>query len=489
MYLKIENPGVCPVEGFTLLGVTSKRDTNLIGSFGSGTKHSAGVLLRAELPPTIFCSNHKLEFGTKKGKMAALEGDTNYDRMIVKHGGKAEDGTSVTYTEELSQTQDYGILDWKDNLGMALREFVSNAIDAATTFNSVNGINTVHPWDGVVVEVVEDKQVRAKKGHTRVFVPMNGIHSDAIFAFRQNLGKWFLHFSEPESLKSSILQKKNRNIQDKQTSVIYRRGVRVREISSWSTESLFDYNLDNLRMDESRNVDDYACQAAAAQELANADVYSITKLLGSFMTSNNYWEHEFSHWDLRIAKDEVEKDNRWEKSLNNLGLNTVLVQSDNAGMNETLVHKGFKPISVPEAYIRLGDGLKKVRTAAKILSSDDREGRKIFDPTPDAIAATDWAWKQIEMAGMTKGKDKPPVKCFISLMDGGTVLNGFYRDGGIYLNQNLSGTGVEIRTVALEEICHFLTNSLDGARDFQQFAFDFAVRLAMVKDGELPTGN
>jgi hypothetical protein len=44
-YLKIENPGVCPPEGFILLGATSKRLANdqspyTIGQFGSGGKYS-----------------------------------------------------------------------------------------------------------------------------------------------------------------------------------------------------------------------------------------------------------------------------------------------------------------------------------------------------------------------------------------------------------------------------------------------------------------
>jgi len=62
--------------------------------------------------------------------MKALEGQTDYNRVIVKHGGTDEDGASVTYTEELSQTDEYGVLDW-NCMGMAFREFVSNAIDAA----------------------------------------------------------------------------------------------------------------------------------------------------------------------------------------------------------------------------------------------------------------------------------------------------------------------------------------------------------------------
>ena len=66
--------------------------------------------------------------------MKALEGDTDYNRVVVKHGGTDEDGASVTYSEELSQTDEYGILDW-NCLGMAFREFVSNSIDAAIAVN------------------------------------------------------------------------------------------------------------------------------------------------------------------------------------------------------------------------------------------------------------------------------------------------------------------------------------------------------------------
>lgn len=49
-YLKIENVGVCPPEGFTVLGVsladTSERHGG-IGQFGSGNKHGVAVCLRA----------------------------------------------------------------------------------------------------------------------------------------------------------------------------------------------------------------------------------------------------------------------------------------------------------------------------------------------------------------------------------------------------------------------------------------------------------
>lgn len=189
-YLKIENPGVCPTEGFILLGATSKRLADndspfTVGCFGSGTKLSTNLLLRAKLYPVVFCGNHKLEFTTKAGRMKALEGDAAYNRVVVKHGGTDENGTSVTYTEELSQTDEYGILDW-NCLGMAFREFASNAIDAAIAVNHDG--NTKYPWDGVKVELVPEEKVRAKRGWTRVFVPAD---NEEVIRFFANLGKWF----------------------------------------------------------------------------------------------------------------------------------------------------------------------------------------------------------------------------------------------------------------------------------------------------------
>lgn len=47
MYLKIENEGTVPVEAFTLIGASSKRDdSSKIGMFGSGNKYALAYLLR-----------------------------------------------------------------------------------------------------------------------------------------------------------------------------------------------------------------------------------------------------------------------------------------------------------------------------------------------------------------------------------------------------------------------------------------------------------
>src|SRR5271157_5185588 len=119
---------------------------------------------------------------------------------------------------------------------------------------------------GTKVELVPEDKVRAKRGCTRVFVPAD---NEEVIRFFANLGKWFLHFSEPDAITQAILTKKSRNLDaDCHTAVIYRRGVRVREIEACSAESLFDYNLNDLRVDESRNVDDYQCRNAATKAMA-----------------------------------------------------------------------------------------------------------------------------------------------------------------------------------------------------------------------------
>lgn len=96
-FLKIENVGACPAEGFTVLGVSLADTTDrqgVIGQFGSGNKHGVAVLLRNELAPVVFAGTLKLEFGTKPQTVGDGLAEKEFARVVVKYGGTDASGSS-----------------------------------------------------------------------------------------------------------------------------------------------------------------------------------------------------------------------------------------------------------------------------------------------------------------------------------------------------------------------------------------------------------
>lgn len=235
-----------------------------------------------------FAGTLKLEFGTRPQVVSDAQATKQFERVIVKYGGTDPvTGSSRSSTEDLGFVLDFGRLDW-DDVAMALREFVSNAIDRS--------IREKGDWTSVSVEVVSESQVRAKAGYTRVFVPL----TPEVLDFYNKLGRWFLHFSEPELLGKNILPKANRNLGERRAAVIYRRGVRVREFESSDTESLFDYNLDDLKIDESRKASDWDVKHHAGKALANADSKTLAILFDRLLNSDRLaWEFGFDVYALQ----------------------------------------------------------------------------------------------------------------------------------------------------------------------------------------------
>jgi hypothetical protein len=481
-FLKIENIGVCPPEGFTVLGVSladKASHQGVIGQFGSGNKHGVALLLRHGLSPVVFAGTLRLEFGTRPQTVADSQARKEFSRVFVKYGGTDPiTGSSRSSTEDLGFVMSYGEKDWTE-VALALREFVSNAIDRS--------IREWGDWSGVSVEIVNDNQVRARAGYTRVFVPLNG----EAFSFYENIGKWFLHFSEPESLRLAILPKKNRNLGERKTAVIYRKGVRVREWSASDTESLFDYNLNNLSIDEARKASDWDVKFYSGRALANADKRTLAILFEQILNSTSpAWELTFDACALTPsnrdkAEDVIRRCQTWREAFIQVAGDHGVITG--AGTVEQLKRKGYKPVVAAENLVTAAMAYG-VSTPASVLSADDLAGREITEPSPDALAAVDLVWDVIEEAGLTNGKTKPPVKCFTSILDGGVMLNGYYRNGEVFINSDLAGGSSafagpqalsdRLVKVALEEVAHHVTQATDCSRDFQDYLLDLAVKLA-----------
>ena len=111
-YLKIENPGQAPVEGFTVLGISladTSSNVGVIGQFGSGSKHSIAVLLRHDLSPTVFTGTLKMEFTTRPQTVTDGIASKDFGRVVVKFGGTdPTTGASRSSTEDLGFVLNYG---------------------------------------------------------------------------------------------------------------------------------------------------------------------------------------------------------------------------------------------------------------------------------------------------------------------------------------------------------------------------------------------
>lgn len=476
-FLKIENVGVCPPEGFTVLGVSladTSQHEQVIGQFGSGCKQSVGLCLRYEVAPVVFCGSLRLEFFTKPQNVADSKASKDFARVCVKYGGTDPlTGASRSSTEDLGFVLDYGKQDWTE-IALALREFVSNAIDRS--------IRESGDWSGVKIEIVDESRVRAKKDCTRVFLPL----TPDVLAFYNDLGKWFLHFSEPKMLDKAILPKANRNLGDRKAAVIYRRGVRVREFESSDTESLFDYNLNGLSIDEARKASDWDVRHHCGRALANADRKVLAILFDRLLNSDeSYWEYGFDTYALNSCCDNASRRQDWQEAFSQVAGDTAVLTGE--GSKDQLERKGYKPVVAPDGLLNAA-GRYGVQTSTSVLSADELSGREITEASPDAQEAVDLVWEWLEEVGLTNGKEKPPVRCFTSILDGGVMLNGYYRSGEVFINSDLAGAGSlvagrqalsnRLLTVALEEVSHFATNgATDNSRDFQNYLLDLAVRL------------
>lgn len=516
-YLKIENPGVAPAEAFTLLGASTKRDSDNsrnIGKFGSGNKHGVAVLLRNGLPPVVFAGNLKLEFGTREQRVDTGIGSHKFARVQVKYGGRDGQGVSRTSTEDLGFVLEYGATDWL-SVDLALREFVSNALDRAEEEsdhafnrqwqrdNNITDANrhdvdvrerfteallahrkTAKPWENVTIEVVNENQVRAKAGYTRVFIPMN----NEVLNFFNNLGKWFLHFSEPEMLGKVILPKSNRNLGDRKTAVIYRRGVRVREFESSDTPSLFDYNLEHLELDESRKVDDWRVQSEAGRAVARAESGILARLMQSFLQGETIWEHQFQEWALAPSSYEssealAARKTQWNDAFTAVVGSDAVVATKNGG--EMAKRKGYKVLEAPEAFVKAAEKWG-IRTPDKVLTNDDKEGRTVSEATPDVLAAVDWIWDIAGRHNMLNGKQKPAASCFTKIMDGGSQTLGFYRDNTVFVNTDIAGgRSQQLLVTVTEEVAHHVTGATDNSRDFQDYLLNLLVKVALEKQVDL----
>jgi hypothetical protein len=477
-FLLIQNPGIAPAEAFTLLGASMSRETTqsgggTIGMFGSGTKMSINYCLRQNIRLIIYTGRLCLSFKMKDKVMADELDSKTFKAVLCEMSGKTPDGKSVNKTVDLNWVAEYGAADW-DDPWMVLREFTANAFDR--TFREFNA----YEHDDLEVRVVEDNQVRAKDGLTRVFIEMTPEMGEA----ERTLKSRFLHFSRPHRVNTLKFIRTD----EPGGPTVYKNGVFVRKVASGRT-ALRSYNFhDELRLDESRNVDDYRVREAAARSWANADKHDLLDLFLGLQKHPDCWEAtalESLYAKVCYADDEEKAAENWRETFTNAyGPRAVACPSESF-MIDMVTRRGYEPIVFTENFCQIfhENGCPTWRS---ILNEHEQKGLEVTEASPTAKLAVDFAWEVLTLTKLDGDKPKPVVKSFRKLIPENSITFGFYdpKTNEVLVNIEHAADGPpspEVLMTMVEECVHYSTGYRDYTREFQNALFTIIVRLAQTK--------
>ena len=432
-YLMIENVGEAPIEGYTVLGFSSTRNCGVsgtIGKFGSGNKHAINLCLREGLKVWAYCGTTRIQFGLESATIGDGLTTSGVQHVTFQRGNNKPKRTGWVL--------DFGGADWT-SIGMALREFVANAIDRT--------IREGRTFDAVSVELVDDSERRAKSGSTRIYVEAN----KEVRAYLDNINKHFLQLSD--SPKPTGILTKTEGPEGK-GCVIYREGVYVRTLDD---DSLYDYNFsaDEVSLDECRNSTEWNVRAAVAKRVGNSDANTLTAVIRADLDGKEVLETSIDPnymFGVYTAPNDQQCE-RWQEAWGIVGGEKGVVC--NHSFNEkSVIAAGY----VPHNASNLGEVLKAVGvpTSADILGSQSELGRVPAAATAEATEAVDWAWEVFEIADLIDGRMKPSVHGFQDLSTEGDV-KGYTDNLGVHIRSDVGRSlNSTLRKTALGEVASWL---------------------------------
>lgn len=254
MYMEFANPGEVPLNAFKLLGASTKRNVDgKIGFFGTGLKYAVALMLREGIGFKAFIGDKEVKFGVRNSDFGGIKV-----------------GVITVNNEKTSMTTDAGI-NWQP--WFAIREIYSNALD-----------------EGGSMEVTDS--ITPEAGKTKIYVEM----SDKLGDISRNWQAYFTMKREAlEEIKVGdnwyrILPKREGETQ----FTLFRRGIRVAKAGN--IDSLFDYDVSKVSINESRVVEhDWEGRQRAAEALAQATDASIISMFVRSWTQP-LLEHEDRFW-------------------------------------------------------------------------------------------------------------------------------------------------------------------------------------------------
>lgn len=267
-YLKIKNKGLVEVEAFSLVGASTKRnDSNKIGMFGSGNKYAIAYLMRNGYDVQIYSGSKEIVLSTVKKQFS----NQAFDVITIN-------GESTSITTEMG-------IKW--TLWQSIRELYSNALD-----------------EGLLEFDIVDRVDNEDSGNnTSIYVSVN---YDLQHLYN-NIGDYFAID------KKVLFENKYGKIYQKQSpsTNIYRKGIRVYDTKE---ESLFDYDLHNVSINESRIVEyHWDMMQQVAKLIYSCDNEYVIQTILQKSGSGDYFENRIS--DSIVSTYATELNEKWKEVL------------------------------------------------------------------------------------------------------------------------------------------------------------------------------
>ena len=457
--LLVQNKGESPVEAFVLLGASlSRSNDGLIGQFGSGAKLAVVTLLRLGYKVVVYCGLTRLEFKLKTININDGIEEKQAQQVYVQYGGTSKK------KQDLGWVLDFGAIDWQ-NVDMAIREFVANAIDR--TIKAGDTVADAHTNRDLIVDIVEDDQKKAQAGYTRIFIESD----EKCQEYVDHLHHKFLHFSAGYDPDKHILPK----LGDRRKAQIYYRGVFVRELGS-HPDSISDYNFtgDQISIDESRNLDEYSVRGSIARLYRDASHDDVVKFLRAVDRGDDCLEPKLDSYYLKPdewSSESEQQKKTWQDAWATVHGDKIACSQSDGVVGEFARRKGFSLGVVAEPSAMEVIKSFGIPTTDNVLDGEERQGRTITAPTFEAIDAVKLVWSWIEAAELLDLEKcpMPKIKGFNEITNAESDCFGFVKPGDntVYLRNDLGGD-ILLET-ALEEVSHAVTGSTDCSRDFQNF--------------------
>lgn len=447
--LMIENPGIAPVEAFTLLGFGTSDDgpDGTIGCFATGAKHAVNICLRNQRHLRIFCGPNEIQFGSRVQTVKTSTGQKVVQRATYKFNGDEP--------QDLGFTLDYGKHDWKGPQ-MVLREFISNALDQS--------LKITGDYIGATIGSTTDEP-SGKEGHTRVYLPID----DEIQQYLSELGKHFLHFSGVESRFGAFL-KTNERVGE--PARLYREGVFIREVGS--KPSRFDYNVpaDEIEIDECRTLSDWGAETIIRSCLSNISQDQAEMVLADVINEEDTLEAYqcMISYDLRSRAIPA-----WTAAAKAVTKGQVVIPNSDF-IQKQVLKKDKVPLSVSdEAMVVIAK--QGATTFNDVLSEPEKRGDEFFPATESDRNLERRVWRALKRYGVTGDKVMPEVRYYErpTEADGGRS-HGYVDKGVVFINRAIRGDSRLLMEAYLEEYIHILSGCGDETRGFQSFTVQALAR-------------